>query len=72
MFNSFRIKIENSENSSYISFEDFKKIILKDFPKRTLRWVEIAYRKFNDSVYSDKVPLQTSILPLISLIANEG
>jgi hypothetical protein len=62
--------VDKNQNS-LITFEDFTRAINSSLPKKSKRWIEIAYREFNESILSEKTPLSISILKLIPLIVDE-
>lgn len=71
LYNALRLKIENAEHSARITLEEFKRLVLKSYPRKSSRWAEIAYRAFTDGIYSDQTPLASALLRLVPLIADE-
>lgn len=54
-----------------MQFDDFAKICSKSFPKKSQRWIEIAYREFCDGVLTDKTPLNIAILKLVPFMTDD-
>ena len=54
-----------------ISFEDFSKICSKTYPRKSLRWIEIAYREYNDGILTDKTPLSIALLKLVPYLSDD-
>lgn len=43
----------------------------KAFPRKSERWLELAYAAFTDGVLTDKTPLSAALLRLVPLLVDD-
>ena len=64
------IKAKQTQEQTII-YEEFRQKVKKSFPRKSERWIQIAYKELIDGILTDKTPLSVSILRIINNLCEE-